>query len=275
MGWGVLRRHVVAALCAGPALLMGSAPLLAGAWTLAAGRGELIVTGTFSSATRFFDAAAALRVAPRYNKFELNALLEYGATDRVTVMVAPGAQHVDIAEPEAQRTGLGYSEIGARARLAGGTLADGSAWVLSGQTLLRVPGTFERANPAAVGTTEPELDVRGLAGFAFAAGPFPAFVDLQLAQRFRFGGFPDELRADLTFGLRPAAHWLLLAQSLNVLSEGDGPPGFPSYRYHKFQLSAVYDLTTALSLQLGGFTTFAGRNALQENGVILGAWYRF
>jgi protein XagA len=274
MGWGVLRRLVVAGLCAGPALLMGASPLLAGAWTLPAGRGQSIVTGTFSTATRFFDAAAALRVAPRYNKFELNALLEYGATDRVTVMVAPGAQHVDIAEPAAQRTGLGYSEIGARARLAGGTLADGSAWVLSGQTLLRVPGTFERANPAAVGYSEPELDVRGLAGYSFAAGPFPAFVDLQVAQRFRFGAPPDELRVDLSFGLRPAAQWLLLAQSFNVFSEGAGQ-GFPSYRYHKFQLSAVYDVTTALSLQLGGFTTYAGRNALQENALILGAWYRF
>jgi protein XagA len=67
----------------------------------------------------------------------------------------------------------------------------------------------------------------------------------------------------------------LLVQSLNVVSEGHGTLGFASYDYEKAALSAVYDVTPALSLQLGGFSTYAGRNALQENGVILSAWYRF
>ncbi|MEA2990587.1 MAG: hypothetical protein QOG83_3298, partial [Alphaproteobacteria bacterium] len=29
------------------------------------------------------------------------------------------------------------------------------------------------------------------------------------------------------------------------------------------------------AVQAGGFTTFSGRNALQENGLVVGAWYRF
>jgi hypothetical protein len=67
----------------------------------------------------------------------------------------------------------------------------------------------------------------------------------------------------------------VLAQSLNVMSEGPGSLPFSNYDYYKFQLSIVYALTPALSLQLGGFTTYAGHNALQENGLIAGAWYRF
>jgi len=56
---------------------------------------------------------------------------------------------------------------------------------------------------------------------------------------------------------------------------GAGSVPFSSYEYYKLQLSAVYSLTPAVSLQLGGFTTYAGRNALQENGVLFGAWYRY
>ena len=40
-------------------------------------------------------------------------------------------------------------------------------------------------------------------------------------------------------------------------------------------LRRLFTLTTALSLQLGGYSTYWGRNALQENGLIAAVWYRF
>jgi protein XagA len=106
-------------------------------------------------------------------------------------------------------------------------------------------------------------------------GGWPAFVDVQFAQRFRMGEPPNEFRADLTLGLQPQERWLLLIQSFNVISEGAGSFSTPSYSYSKIQLSAVYALTHSLSLQFGGYTTYMGRNALQENGLVLSAWYRF
>jgi hypothetical protein len=180
-------------------------------------------------------------------------------------------QHVDIGAPvDAQRTGLGYSEFGGRVRLF-----QGDSWVVSGQTTLRVPGTFDRSNPAALGYTDTQVDVRALVGYAFKLGAWPAFLDVQMAQRFSLGWQPDEFRADITFGVRPAPKWLLLAQSFNVVSEGAGTWGFPAYDYYKLQLSGVYSVTPKLSLQLGAFTTYTGRNALQDNGLLMGAWYRF
>jgi hypothetical protein len=106
-------------------------------------------------------------------------------------------------------------------------------------------------------------------------GTMPAFVDLEVAQRQRGDGAPNEFRADGTLGVQVMPRWLLLAQSFNVISEGTGSPIFGSYEYYKFQLSAVYALTPTWSLQGGGFTTYAGRNALQENGAIFGVWHRF
>jgi hypothetical protein len=243
----------------------------AGAWTLPEGGGLAIVTLTPSQANKGFDEKGKLQSIPRYSKTELQTLLEYGAADWFTVMLAPSLQQIKIAAPvDAQRSGFGYTDIGGRMRLS-----QGEDWVFSAQATLRVPGTFDKRNPAAIGYTDPELDVRALFGYSFNALGWPAFFDVQLAQRFRIGGPPDEFRADLTLGIQPLPQWLLLAQSFNVISEGAGAPGVPSFSYYKFQVSAVYSVNPALSLQVGAFTTYAGYNALQENGIVLGGWYKF
>lgn len=252
-------------------VLAASGPAWAGAWTLDAGHGQIVVTATPSSADEAFDGTRALTLTPRYNKFEFQTLFEYGVADWLTAILSPGLQHIDIAAPVgARRTGLGYTEFGARTRIL-----QGENWILSGQATFRLPGTFDTANPAAIGYNGIEQDVRLLFGYSFKVGAWPAFLDLQLGQRFRSGDPPNELRADATFGVRPLPQWLLLAQVFNVVSEGANPPIFPSYDYSKLQLSVVYDLTKQWSLQAGGFTTFSGRNALQENGLVFGAWYRF
>src|SRR6185295_8813489 len=131
------------------------------------------------------------------------------------------------------------------------------------------------ANPAAIGHNSFEVDMRALFGYSFKIGAWPAFVDLQVAQRNRYDGPPSEFRFDATVGVRFLPQWMLLVQMFNVVSEGAGPPVYPSYDYSKLQLSVVYDLTPQWSLQFGGFTTYMGRNALQENALLLAAWYRF
>lgn len=243
----------------------------AGAWTLDAGTGELIITATAMQASDLFSSGSVLKSIRRYSKDEGQALIEYGVTNWFTAMFGPSLQHVDIAAPlSAERSGLGYTDIGGRAQIW-----SNDSWVVSAQATVRIPGTYDKTNPAAIGYTDPEIDIRGLVGYSFKAGTMPSFVDVQVAQRFRLGGAPDEFRTDVTFGIRPIDKWLLLAQSFNVISEGAGTWGFGSFAYHKFQLSAVYELTPALSLQLGGYSTYWGRNALQENGLVVGAWYKF
>lgn len=242
-----------------------------GAWTLPEGHGQIVVTDTSSEATHAFDDKGSAQPTAHYSKEELQALMEYGVSDWLTAMLIPSLQHVNIGTPvSAERTGFGNSELGARARLT-----QGNTWVLSTQGTVRIPGTYDANNPAAVGYTGVEFDIRALYGQSLSFGRLPAFVDVQVAQRFRTAGPPDEARIDLTFGLRVAPQWLLLMQQFNVISEGSGTALFPANRYHKLQLSAVYDINAQWALQGGAFTTFAGRNALQENGVQFGAWYRF
>jgi hypothetical protein len=221
--------------------------------------------------SRVFSTGSDLRPIPHYNKDEAQALIEYGVTNWFTAMLAPSLQHVDIAPPfNAARSGLGYTDLGGRVKI----WSDAS-WMLSGQVLLRVPGTRDFSNPAAIGYTDPEVDIRGLVGYSFNVGTMPSFVGVEVAQRFRIGGPPDEFRTDVTFGVNVTDRWLLLAQSFNVISEGAGTWGFGSFAYHKLQLSVVYALTPRLSLQLGGYSTYWGRNALQENALVTGVWAKF
>ena len=231
----------------------------------------MIITGSASRAVRAFQSSGTANV-PTYSKYELQALIEYGLTNRLTLIFIPGLQRVDIGAPtNSSRSGLGYTEGGGRYQLWAN-----SDWVAALQATVRVPGTTDNANPAAVGYTGYEYDVRGLVGHTFTVGNLPAFIDLQFAQRFRDNGYPSEFRADFTYGIRPAPRWLVLLQSFNVFSEGVGGPLSPnSYEYYKLQLSGVYSLSPSVALQVGAFTTYAGRNALEENGGLLGLWYRF
>ncbi len=243
----------------------------AGAWTWDEGKGQISTALTATSATAAFDGDRNLGSRPRYNKTELQALIEYGVTKEFTMMLTPALQHVDIAAPvDAKRTGLGFSEFGGRYRIW-----EAKDWVVSGQAVIRVPGTFDTVNPAAIGNNGVETDLRALFGWSFKIGAWPAFLNLEVAQRFRTNGPPDEVRADGTLGVQFLPKWLALVQVYNVISEGARPPVFPSYDYSKFQFSVAHELSKQWTLQLGAVSTISGRNALQENGVVFGAWYRF
>ena len=251
------------------ALLVSPTAAIAGAWTQPEGHGQVIVTMSASSASRAFNGSG-LSSVPRYSKMELQGLIEYGLTDRFTLMLAPGLQHIDIGAPaNSKRTGFGHTEIGGRYRLL-----QFDSWVLSAQATARLPGVSDTSVPANIGYTGYEADLRILLGRAFVLGGTPAFVDLQLAQRYS-QDYSNEFRADFTLGLYPAARWLVLLQSFNIFSEGGGTALAPTYEYYKFQLSGVYALTPRWAVQAGAFTTYAGRNALQENGGIVGLWYKF
>ena len=97
----------------------------------------------------------------------------------------------------------------------------------------------------------------------FMSRDMPAFFDVEVAERVRTAGYPSEFRVDGTIGVKILPRWMLLAQSFNVVSEGSGNPAYGgSYDYYKLQFSALYTLMPNWWLQGGGFTTYAGSNAI-------------
>jgi hypothetical protein len=265
----MLKRCVAFALVA----LAAPSAARASAWTLPEGTGEWIATLDASTATEVWEKNGALASTPRYNKVDVDLLVEYGITDNLTFIFDPGVQHIDIAPPvSAERTGFDYTETGARY-----SFFHDPTWVLSGQATLRIPGTDDTSNPAAIGYTDVETDLRLLVGHTYDIAGLPSFFDLEAAERVRTAGLPSEFHFDATFGTYVAPRWLLLLQGFNVVSEGAGNVSYTggSYDYEKLQLSAVYAVTPTWMLQGGGYVTYAGRNALEENGLIFAVWHRF
>ena len=243
----------------------------AGAWTLPEGTGQWLATVTGTSATSYFSDSG-LASTPRYSKEEMQVLVEYGLTDRLTAIVEPGLINIDIAAPtNAEHFGPDFTEFGARYGFL-----QSPDWVVSGQATLRVPGTTNISNPAAIGYTDVEADFRALLGHNFSIAGMPAFFDFELAERWRTDGYPSEFHFDGTLGVKIFPRWMLLLQSYNVISEGAGISYFGgSYSYYKVQLTALYTLADKWYLQFGGVSTYAGWNSIQENGVVLGLWHQF
>jgi hypothetical protein len=66
---------------------------------------------------------------------------------------------------------------------------------------------------------------------------------------------------------------MLLAQNFNSYAPARG--ALPKSNSHKLQGSAVYQVNQKWSVQLGAFSTLAGRSIAQERGLITGLWYKF
>ncbi|MGE4372344.1 MAG: hypothetical protein AB7E29_05460 [Xanthobacter sp.] len=245
----------------------------AGAWTLREGTGQAILQTSIVHSDQEFGPDSRLYSSRPFDKTEITLLFEYGVRDWLTLIAAPQLIHVKLGSPDASSyTGLGYVEGGARARL----------WqdenrVVSAQGILRLSGTGNSSSAAAIGYENTEIDLRFLGGWSFSLWGRKSFLDVQLAQRFRFGDPPDEVRLDVTLGIHTAPRWQMLFQSFNVVSEGagKGPWYDASYEYYKLQFALAWEWRPNLTLQAAMVGTAYARNAPQENGLVLSAAYQF
>ena len=237
----------------------------AGAWLQKKGHGLLILSTTMLSSDRAFDAAGHSVDIPRYSRFDTSAWLEYGLTDRFTLVFRPQFRSVSLAKPyDLHYSGLGYTAIGLRM----GLWSSGET-VFSLQSMLRIPGE------PLVGSTQFETETRLLYGHSYRLGSWPAFIDTEFAYRFRGGVAPDEVRSDVTFGVRPRPDAMVMAQAFSTFSFGGAGWFYATGWEYKAALSLVWDFTRNWSVQIGGIATVAGANALRERGYFAAIWKRF
>jgi hypothetical protein len=264
-------------------------PVCAGAWLLPPGKGQAILTTTFADARKAYDAKGRLIETPAYGKFETRVYVEHGVLDWLTVVAEGGYMkfsgeagafdHLNLlideakaglplspqAPPGVRYDGLGLGAIGARTRLF--------TW---NDCIVSLQAGVRAASPAARRFLDMrdavQGDVRLLVGRPFELFGLPGFFDAQLGYRSH-GQNGDEIRADFTLGLRPLPPILLLAQSYAGFAPRGGPAGVVAAQ--KFQLSAVYDMTASLSLQLGAIAAIGGVNSPAERGLISALWWRY
>ena len=256
-GW---RGLAASAVCAATFASLSTCPALAGAWTLKAGTGQMIATGLRSTADEAFSGQGGTPASKAFSKTAGSLLLEHGWTDRLTVV--GDVEFADEGDASNGYARSGFSHVAAGARLR---VFEADGFVASAQVMGRLE------DQGGDGLTDIAVEPRLLVGTGLTLAGLPAFVDGQAAYRFRTEG-PDEVRLDVTAGIRPWEDWLFLAQSFSTISLGGG---HQAYDYHKAQASVVYDLNPRWSLQAGAFATYAGNNALKERGIVSAIWYRY
>ncbi|MFD1701812.1 hypothetical protein ACFSCV_02235 [Methylopila henanensis] len=254
-------------------MLAGLSSARAGAFTLPEGELKLFAVAFVQEGDQYFDRNGRPQPRDHFLKRELQLFGEYGWTDALTLFAAASLQDISVrGEARSRRTGLGRMELGFRRRLY-----SNDGWIVSAQASGLVSGARSSDDLAAIGETDDQVDIRALVARSFEAFGGHGFVDLQAGYRARFGDPADEARFDATLGWRRSgSRWQWLAQSFNTfgLSRWNGP--YPlRQRIHKLQTGALYDLTAALSLYAAAFTTPAGRDALDERGLVLGLSCRF
>lgn len=239
---------------------------VAGAWTLPAGRGEVIATGLSSTAEERFGSGGEGTTPAGFAKGSASLFVQHGWTDRLTVFAKVEAgREADDASGYA-RSGL--SEIIAGARFQ---VYSRSGFVASAGLSGRLAD--EDGDGMKFGGTR--IEPRLAAGYGFELFGLPAFLQAEAGYGWHAGGEGfDEAKIDLTAGLRPFERWLVLAQSFSTIAVA-GPGDEDAYAHHKLQGSVVYDIAEHWSLQAGVFATVAGENALEERGVVSAVWYRY
>jgi hypothetical protein len=228
----------------------------AGAWTRP--QGETFLSGSTTYYRVDGSDAYAEATAALYG--------EYGLREGLTVGGA-----AEIKQP----TGSGEADEGditlfafAQARLREGAAGD----PLSAQIGLELPFGADLI-PQSSG--DPALDLRLLYGRGFATPLGDAFFDLQGAVRLRFGDDADELRVDLTAGIRPAARWLLLAQSFSTIGLRNARPGGDDYDVVKIAPSIGYEIVEGVTVLLGAEREVYGRDVETGTRGRLAVWTTF
>jgi len=234
------------------------------------GKGRVITSVIYSHSDKGFDDDGDAVDIADYDQLQVYVLAEYGLTKDLTLLLTPSYRDVQVKGGDST-SGLGYTDVGARFRLA-----STDTFTLAAQGLVRIPGKKRRDNVAQIGATDAEYDLRMQGTKTFEIGGMSSFFILEGAYRLRDGQPPNEFKIDGTLGVRLAPRFQVLASSYNTISDGRGVGIFSNkFRYHNAYVSGVYDVTPQVSLQLGLQGTLAGRNALRERGLFGSAWFRF
>jgi protein XagA len=251
-------------------VLLMCSPALSGAYLENRGTGLLIFSGRLDEARVSLSSKGQPLSAISYNRLDTTTNLELGINERATFLFSAGLTKASYADSEQWSYYLGRSitEIGARFKLV-----RGADWILSAQSTLLLPNGACSCISAVSSETLYQQDDRLLLGKNFAIGThYPLYAEIQFGQRFR-QAHSVETHVDTSLAWRPKINWMILAQTFTNQSPADSQT--PRISQTKAQISLIYDLSAAISLQFAGFKTILARNALSEQGGLMAIWLHF
>jgi hypothetical protein len=242
----------------------------AGAWTEGAGQGQAIASLIFSSAGKSYDAHGAPGAPARFERLLLQTDTEYGVTDDLTAFLRTETANAHEHSRAIPINALDNAfEGGARWRITD------TIGIVSIEAAYRTAGAFNFAVSADSRASGRAAGIRLLYGGNFKFRGMDGFYDIEAGQSWLTRPRPDENPLDLTAGLWLDSGQMVMLQSFNLFSAGSAAAPYVYFRSHKIELSWVKRLSGRFSLQVGGFFSPAGQNALVEQGLVLALWTRF
>jgi hypothetical protein len=237
------------------ALALAPGAASAAAWTRAPGATFLSFgTGWFRTDGGYEEATASIYV-------------EHGVAEAVTV---GGAVELVRPSEDDASTDLTASAF-ARFRLWRGAAGD----PFSVQLGAGAPVGDAFADAPAQTADEPAVEARALYGRGFATGWGDAFVNAEAGVRLRLEESADELRLDLTAGLRPADRWLVMAQSFGTLGLRNAEADGDDFDVLKLAPSVGYEIAPGVTVLFGVERDVAGRNIDEGTRLRASIWTEF
>uniref|UniRef100_B0T1M0 Alginate export domain-containing protein n=1 Tax=Caulobacter sp. (strain K31) TaxID=366602 RepID=B0T1M0_CAUSK len=226
------------------------------------GEGLAILKYEDQKASAGFDPNGVERAIDPRRDQTLSLYSEYGLTDSLTLQTKVGLTRGH--DRFVDYSGRGPIELGLRYALLRTDRSVVSLYLGAAKD-----GVGRNAGYAYPGQGDTNLEVRLLAGTSRQGRRAQSFAEVQVA-RLRRNGLADETRFDATVGLRPAPHWLLMAQA--YAGQADSKP--VRARWLKQEISITRDLG-AWSLQAGWRRAASGREVAADHGPVLAVWRRF
>ncbi|HEY4113985.1 MAG TPA: hypothetical protein VGM17_07975 [Rhizomicrobium sp.] len=245
------------------------APACAGAWTLPAGDTQAITGAILSNANATFGSSGHATPV-LFRKLLVGSYVEHGILDDVTLIFAP--EYATATEEGPNQPLIHVHDFalkaGVRVRL------EDSFGVFSAEASFKTAGGFDMSVTTRNDSGK-EAELRLLYGTNFTVFHRGGYIDLEVAERYITGARPSETPIDLTVGLKITKSITLMAQSFNIIADGEGKPPYRYYRSHKLEFGVLQRLWNGVYLQSGGFISPFGQNALVEHGADASLWVQF
>ncbi|MCF8470837.1 MAG: hypothetical protein K9G30_08630 [Parvibaculum sp.] len=247
----------------------------AGGWPLAPGSAEIITSATRLRTDQRFDGEGKKRWTSRYTKLEISPYMEYGLAENLTLVgeAAWTRETTDYFGTTFKNEDV--SRLKAGARLALGTWQE---TLFSLQPLATLHLMEAGDDPAATKSGDMDAELALVLARSGRLLGLDVFSVQEVGYNYRDRSRPDEMRADITLGLKPWPGTMFLLKSLNTAAVKRTASG-QLYRASKLEVSVVQSLPEWIapgwSIEGGMEETIAGRSSVTGTTAKFALWYRF
>lgn len=246
----------------------------AGAWLQPKGQGLAIAQATYYGTSAYFDDRGSMNSQPRFSKLELQPYVEYGLFNALTVGGSAYVQRVE--QSHTDNYGIADPEIFARARLW-----HNENQVLSIQPLVKSSSYFTKGRPPNGGSRSTDAELSLLYGRGLPIFTARDYLDVRVGYRVRNHGLSDQVRLDITNGIKlnekweitPALRAVIATDVQDVITYRES--GDQDYSVLKAEVSGIYHLNEKQWLQAGLFKHVAGVQTGAGYGASIGFAQRF